>query len=222
MRKRISAKGAAVNRIANFLALVVAVVMIGACARKTSSSPPPPLQSSSAANDRTWQWQHDGPKTFDYKNNAAPPPSTTAPSQAKLDQVLDDVAATAQERAAAQAAMDRAAADWRAWYLSHRQAAHDVEAKIDKARADQDQDALRAIRRESAEINRTMPRSNDTWKQITQDLDADQRQKLASLHLTASGDISKRLHSSLRDAPEYRAAEGKMACLPCHLPAAGG
>ena len=163
------------------------------------------------------RWASTQPAEFHV--GSAPQPPTTQPPQYSLEQVLDMIEASPQQRTAVAQVLDDAAKDWHAWYLSNAAPTERAVAAMRDAKANNDRVGLERIWHETIEANdRGTPRSSHAWQQIKQHFDPAQQQKMDQLTGSRLGGIGTRLHRAMSDLPEYDRADGPARCQPCHLP----
>ena len=151
---------------------------------------------------------------------ATQPATTTQRPRRTLDQILQDVSPTPEQRAAAGRTLEAARRDWVAWLQNHRP---DLEQLVDQNAAAAkagDREKLEQVRTRTYGIVKTLPNRKVVWTQVREVFPARRQADLEPLSTEARAAIGDALHSAVIPAVEPRDPQNRIgrSCQLCHLP----
>ena len=187
--------------------LAVLCAVLASCASPAAAPPEPE------------PWSHNPPDTF--RVGPAPQPRVPPRPSPSLDQMLDEVAATQQERAQVAKALEQAEKDWEAWFLAHQDVADEMREQVRRAREAQDRQAVAHIREKVQSVSQDIPRSVHAWDAIKKVFGPPRQEQLEALRGNDFGGLGERLHESVREVTAAQAHDATSRCTPCHLPWGG-
>jgi hypothetical protein len=157
---------------------------------------------------------------FDHAARAANRPATQPATQPakSLSQVIDELSPTDEQRAKIIDAVQTGGNDWRSWWRDNHLQVEDFADQAREAAQQKDSDKVKAIEAKGIALARTMPKSADTWKQITALFLQTSPSQLDSMNTDAKRAISRELHAAIKGEVSKAGKTGMAACTGCHMP----